>query len=292
MIPRTYIGSRGGRTRQRYSCSHTAFVYQEAIQSVRDKGNKVYVAFLDVRKAFDTVWHKGLLVIMKIHQKGIRGSIWNIIDNWYASSSSPVLWNSAVSKSFSISQGVRQGGILSPLLYYGVPNESKSHSCVTPEICSVLLIYRTCYLYIRRATYISDVLLIYQTCYLYIGHATYISDVLLIYRTCYLYIRRATYISDMLLIYQTCYLYIGRATYISDVLLIYQTCYLYIGRATYISDMLLIYRTCYTYVSTSSIRLAAVPLYNSTPNSQVNNRPGHRVKRRVLIFFSFFLASK
>ena len=99
---------------------------------------------------------------------------------------------------------------------YGVPNESKSHSCVTPQICSVLLIYRTCYLYIRRATYISDVLLIYRTCYLYIRRATYISDVLLIYRTCYLYIKRATYISDMLLkiLYQTCYLYIGHATYI------------------------------------------------------------------------------
>ena len=135
------------------------------------------------------------------------------------------------------------------------------------------------YLYIRRATYISDVLLIYRTCYLYIRHATYISDVLLVYRTCYLYIRRATYISDMLLIYQTCYLYIGHATYISDVLLIYRTCYLYIGLA------ILMYPP-------SSIRLAAVLPYNSTPNSQVNNRPGHRVKRRVLIFFSFFLASK
>ena len=34
-----------GGFRQGYSCSHTAFVYQEAIQSVRDIGNKVYVGF-------------------------------------------------------------------------------------------------------------------------------------------------------------------------------------------------------------------------------------------------------
>ena len=54
---------------------------------------------------------------MKVFQKGITGSIWKTIDNWNASSSSSVLWNYSVSKPFTISQGVRQGGILSPLVY-------------------------------------------------------------------------------------------------------------------------------------------------------------------------------
>ena len=74
------------------------------------------MAFLDVHKAFNTVWHLGLLV--KIFEKGITSSVWKVTGNWYASSSSSVLCNSSVSKPFTISQVVRQGGILSPLLYY------------------------------------------------------------------------------------------------------------------------------------------------------------------------------
>ena len=40
---------------------------QEAITSIREAGSKAYVAFLDVRKAFDTVWHDALLV--KLYHK-------------------------------------------------------------------------------------------------------------------------------------------------------------------------------------------------------------------------------
>jgi len=36
--------------------AHSAFVLQEAVQSLGDSGNKAYVAFLDIRKAFYTVW--------------------------------------------------------------------------------------------------------------------------------------------------------------------------------------------------------------------------------------------
>jgi hypothetical protein len=104
-----------GGFREHVGCAHTAFVLQEAIQSLREKGKKAYVAYLDVRKAFDTVWHQGLLV--KLHQKGIRGSIWHIINKWYTSSTSSVIWDNQQSRSFPCHQGVRQGGVLSPFLY-------------------------------------------------------------------------------------------------------------------------------------------------------------------------------
>lgn len=41
------------------SLLHTAFVFQEAVASIREKQK----AFLDVQKAFDTGWHAGLMVI-------------------------------------------------------------------------------------------------------------------------------------------------------------------------------------------------------------------------------------
>ena len=41
--------------REQVGCIHTAFILQEAVQSLREKGKKAYVTYLDVRKAFDTV---------------------------------------------------------------------------------------------------------------------------------------------------------------------------------------------------------------------------------------------
>ena len=41
-------------------CLHLAMIFQEAFQHIRETGKQAYVALLDVRKAFDTVWHDGL----------------------------------------------------------------------------------------------------------------------------------------------------------------------------------------------------------------------------------------
>ena len=76
---------------------------------------KVFVAFLDVKKAFDTVWHEGLLFKLAHHKFPMY--IWHILNNLYNSSTSAVLWDSRISRSFCILQGVRQGAILSPLLH-------------------------------------------------------------------------------------------------------------------------------------------------------------------------------
>ena len=103
-----------GGFRSGYSPAHTAFVLQEAIQSIRENGKKAYVALLDVKKAFNTVWHQGLFV--KLHHKGIPTRILHILNNWYTSSFCSVLQCGNHSRPFPTLQGVRQGAILSPLL--------------------------------------------------------------------------------------------------------------------------------------------------------------------------------
>ena len=67
------------------SCLHTAFILQEGILSVREKKVKAFVAFLDTQKAFDTVWHAGLL--FKLCNKGCPLDIWRVIQKWYSSPS-------------------------------------------------------------------------------------------------------------------------------------------------------------------------------------------------------------
>lgn len=109
------ISNLQGGFRAGYSTFHTSFILFEAINASRDRHLKCYAAFLDARKAFDTVWHAGLLT--KLHDIGITGAVWHLLAYWYRNLTASVLWQGRTSRSFPVSQGVRQGAVLSPTLY-------------------------------------------------------------------------------------------------------------------------------------------------------------------------------
>ena len=73
------------------------------------------MAFIDYQKAFDTIWRTGLW--LKLINQGISGKFLNIIKNMYLKSKSQVYLNGQKSGSFEAETGVRQGEILSPLLF-------------------------------------------------------------------------------------------------------------------------------------------------------------------------------
>ena len=76
---------------------------------------KVYACFVDLTKAFDSVWHDGLLdKLLKIN---IRGNFYNEIKSLYSNSTSSVRIGNSQTRSFQYARGVRQGCILSPLLF-------------------------------------------------------------------------------------------------------------------------------------------------------------------------------
>ena len=107
------------------SCITAAFQVQETILYNLELGANIYAAFLDTRKAFDTVWHEGLF--LKMHRLGINGSLWQIIVNMYEGLESAVLVNNVHSNWFPIGQGVKQGGVLSTLLYLIYINDLIEH---------------------------------------------------------------------------------------------------------------------------------------------------------------------
>ena len=115
IAPEISLNPLQGGFRSGYSCLRTAYILQEAIQHTRECNKKAYVAFLDARKVFDTVWHEGLFV--KLHNKGLPMCIWHLLYAWYKNCSCSVAWNNTTSASFPIHQGVRQGAILSTLLH-------------------------------------------------------------------------------------------------------------------------------------------------------------------------------
>ena len=78
-------------------------------------GERVYACFVDFRKDFDSVWHDGLLY--KLLQIGVGGCFYKLIQNLYSNSSCALKIGTSQTKSFRYSRGVRQGCILSPLLF-------------------------------------------------------------------------------------------------------------------------------------------------------------------------------
>eukprot|EP00732_Lithocolla_globosa_P000545 Lithocolla_globosa_v1_NODE_181_length_5436_cov_36.573128.p1 type:complete len:505 gc:universal NODE_181_length_5436_cov_36.573128:3740-5254(+) len=79
-------------------------------------GNGVHAIFLDLRRAFDSVWHTELF--HKLWLLGITGKTWTVFHDWYRKVEGAVkVSKNSYTDFFRVSSGVRQGGVLSPLFF-------------------------------------------------------------------------------------------------------------------------------------------------------------------------------
>ena len=76
---------------------------------------------MDIRKAYDTVWHTALF--MKIYKLGIVGKTWRIIISMYDNLQSAISLNNQYSKWFPVKRGIRQGGVQSSFCYLAFIND-------------------------------------------------------------------------------------------------------------------------------------------------------------------------
>ncbi|VDI60447.1 Hypothetical predicted protein [Mytilus galloprovincialis] len=81
----------------------------------KKRKSSLYIALMDARKAFDILWHLGLL--REMHKTGLEGNNWLFFENWYTELTSKVKWKGELSHQIIEQQGVRQGGIWSPSAY-------------------------------------------------------------------------------------------------------------------------------------------------------------------------------
>ena len=79
------------------------------------KGKKTCCCFIDIKKAYDTVFREGLWV--KLHQAGIQGKMWRMITSIYKKVQSCVLVEGVTTRWFEVEVGVRQGCVVSPVLF-------------------------------------------------------------------------------------------------------------------------------------------------------------------------------
>ena len=76
---------------------------------------RYYVAFLDASKAFDKISHWTLL--KKLIDRHVPLYLVVILCYWYQQQEMTVRWGHYLSNSFNVTNSVRQGGVLSPLLF-------------------------------------------------------------------------------------------------------------------------------------------------------------------------------
>jgi len=92
------------------------FIFMCEICKRRQYYNKdTYLAFLDLKKAYDSVPIRDIL--NKINRLGVRGRVFEFIKNFYATSKACVKVNNKYSESFHILRGVRQRYPLFPILF-------------------------------------------------------------------------------------------------------------------------------------------------------------------------------
>ena len=98
-------------------CMVNVFTLNEIVQGRLMEDTKTFAFFLDIQKAYDTVWHDGLWY--KLWDVGVKGRMWHVIKKMYnnMSSGSAVLLEGEKSDSFNVEQGVAQGCSLSPILF-------------------------------------------------------------------------------------------------------------------------------------------------------------------------------
>ena len=128
-----------------FSTSMCSFLVAETIQYYKSHGSDVYMLSLDASKAFDRVKYTKLFKLLI--DKLVCPLIIRLLMNIYLSSSATVKWKNCESENFGISNGVKQGAVISPPLFaiYLDPLiarliESKE-GCHIGDICANAFVY-------------------------------------------------------------------------------------------------------------------------------------------------------
>ena len=88
-------------------------------------GQKLYACFVDFRKAYDSVWRPGRLY--KLLKLNIRGKFYKIKENMMSNVSFDIKQGDEISGFVNTKNGVKQGDVMSPLLFNLFINNLPEH---------------------------------------------------------------------------------------------------------------------------------------------------------------------
>ena len=125
--------------KSKHSTDLCIYTLKSIIQYYKDHNSPVYSCFLDASKAFDRVNH--WVMFKKMKDRQIPSIIIRILLVWYREQLIFVKWGCCTSPSFKVTNGVRQGSIMSPKLFAMYVDDltmslmKSKIGCMLDEVC-------------------------------------------------------------------------------------------------------------------------------------------------------------
>ena len=111
--------------RKHYSTTDHIFSLYSLLEILKHEKKKLFCSFIDLSKAFDSVWGVGLW--RKLLNYSINGKFFKVIHNMYLNIKACVSVDGTNSAFFLSNTGVRQGDNLSPVLFAIFMNDLEDH---------------------------------------------------------------------------------------------------------------------------------------------------------------------
>ena len=121
------------------------YTLKEFIEYYKCRSTTVYVTFLDASRAFDRLnyW----LLFDKLIKKHVPIFIIKLLLFWYTHQKMCVRWGNSTSPDFLVCNGVKQGGIISPILFNIYMDDLSMHLSKSSigSYLGTAFIYHLCY---------------------------------------------------------------------------------------------------------------------------------------------------
>jgi len=93
------------------------YTLNQITEYYNQRSSPIYIYYLDSSKAFDCSNHWCLF--KKLIKRNIDVNLIHLLTFWYCQQTFCVRWGNQFSQIFTVSNGVREGGIMSPTLFNG-----------------------------------------------------------------------------------------------------------------------------------------------------------------------------
>ena len=129
-ITEQLISEEQGGFREGRGCVDQIFTVRILAEKYLERGKRLYLAFVDLEKAYDRVDRNALWQVLRVY--GVGGRLLKAVQSLYEGATAVVRANGVMSGSFELKMGLKQGCVMSPWLFNifmdGVLREMKART--------------------------------------------------------------------------------------------------------------------------------------------------------------------